>query len=80
VEINNQYAYLMGENYTIGTSIYDDRHVVAFTTFFYEQLRGIKLAAERAGLACHEVEAIFFDNANRLFTDVAVRNYKTRKD
>ncbi len=47
VEINNQYAYLMGENYEIGTSIYDANHAVKFTTFFYEQLRGLKLAASR---------------------------------
>jgi len=75
VEINHQYAYLMGEEYEIGTSIYDARHVVTFTTFFYEQLRGIKLAAERAGLTSAEVENIFFHNAIRLFTTVARENY-----
>ena len=75
VEINNQYAYLMGEDYAIGTSIYDAGHAVAFTTFFYEQLRGIKLAAERAALSSAEVEDIFFNNAHRLFTAIARRNY-----
>lgn len=75
VEINNQYAYLMGEEYEIGTSIYDAKHAVAFTSFFYEQLRGIKLAAERARLSRAEVEAIFFNNASRLFRAVARRNY-----
>ena len=68
VEINNQYAYLMGEDYEIGTSIFDAEHVVDFTFFFYEQLRGIKLAAERAGLSRNEVEGVFFNNADRLFT------------
>lgn len=75
VEINNQYAYLMGEDYAIGTSIYDDDHAVVFTSFFYEQLRGIKLAAERAGLSRGEIEDLFFNNASHLFTDVAERNY-----
>lgn len=67
VEINNQYAYLMAEDYEIGTSIYDAKQAVTFTTFFYEQLRGIKLAADRAGLSREQVEAVFFGNADRLF-------------
>lgn len=75
VEVNNQYAYLMGEDYEIGTSIYDAAHALTFTSFFYEQLRGIRLAAERAGLSRVEVEALFFDNACRLFTAIARRNY-----
>ena len=75
VEINNQYAYLMGEEYEIGTSIYDARQAVAFTAFFYEQLRGLKHAAVRAGLSRGEIENIFFNNAHRLFTAVAKRNY-----
>jgi predicted TIM-barrel fold metal-dependent hydrolase len=75
VEINNQYAYLMAEDYEIGTSIVDDRHAVTFTTFFHEQLRGIKLAAERAGLSRSEIEDFFFNNAHRLFSGVAERNY-----
>lgn len=68
VEINNQYAYLMGEEYEVGTSIFDARGAVQFTTFYYEQLRGIRLAAERAGLTRTEVEDILFNNAHRLFT------------
>ena len=75
VEINNQYAYLMAEDYAIGTSIYDADHAVTFTTFFYEQLRGIKLAAERAGLSRDDIENLFFYNAYRLFQTVAARNY-----
>ncbi len=71
VEINNQYAYLMGEDYEIGTSIYDAKHAVTFTTFFYEQLRGLKLAAERAQLSTNEIEDLFFNNANRLFMSIA---------
>ncbi len=67
VEINNQYAYLMGEDHEIGASIYDARHAVEFTSFYYEQLRGIKLAAGRAGLTNAEVENILFNNAQLLF-------------
>ncbi len=73
VEINNQYAYLLGEDYELGTSIYDANGAVTFTTFYYEQLRGIKLAAERAGLEEREVEDFFFNNADRLFRSVAER-------
>ena len=75
VEINNQYAYLLGEDYDLGTGIYDADHAVNFTTFYYEQLRGIKLAAERAGLTQQEIENFFFNNADRLFRAVVERNY-----
>jgi predicted TIM-barrel fold metal-dependent hydrolase len=67
VEINNQYAYLMAEDYRIGTAIYDSENAVVFTTFFYEQLRGVKRAAERAGLSKREIRGIFHDNAMNLF-------------
>lgn len=75
VEINNQYAYLLGEDYHMGTGLYDAAHAVTFTTFFYEQLRGIKLAAERAGLSSREIEDFFFNNANRLFSGSAKGMY-----
>ena len=72
VEINNQYAYLMGEDYQIGSAIYDAGHAVEFTSFYYEQLRAIKLAAGRAGLSGTEVENIFLGNAFRLFSQIAI--------
>ncbi|NQU39612.1 MAG: amidohydrolase [Lentisphaerae bacterium] len=75
VEVNNQYMYLMGEDYAIGTSIYDANHTVHFTTFYYEQLRGIRLGAERAGLSTREIEDFFFNNADRLFQSVVTNNY-----
>ncbi|MDP6523390.1 MAG: amidohydrolase family protein [Kiritimatiellia bacterium] len=75
VEINNQYAYLMGEDYDIGTVIFDTDHAVTFTTFFYEQLRGIRLAAERARLEQRDIEDLFFNNADRLFRGVTTNNY-----
>ena len=75
VEINNQYAYLMAEDYAIGSSIFDARQAVTFTSFYYEQLRGIKLAAERSDLDRVEIENLFFNNAQRLFLSVAGNNY-----
>ncbi|MFT5128380.1 MAG: putative TIM-barrel fold metal-dependent hydrolase [Rhodothermales bacterium] len=75
VEVNNQYAYLMGEDYAMGATIYDPKSSVSFTTFYYEQLRGIRLAAERAGLTKSDIEGTFFGNAHRLFGDVVSRNY-----
>jgi predicted TIM-barrel fold metal-dependent hydrolase len=75
VEINHQYAYLMAEDYEIGTSIHDARHAVRFTTFLYEQIRGIGLAARRAGLSRADVEGIFFSNAQRLFGGIAAARY-----
>ncbi|HRT30671.1 MAG TPA: amidohydrolase family protein, partial [Kiritimatiellia bacterium] len=75
VEVNNQYAYLMGEDYAIGSAIYDAAHAVRFTFFYYEQLRGIRTAAERAGLSRQEIENLFFNTAFHLFRSVAERNY-----
>ena len=65
VEINNQYAYLMGEDYRIGTAIYDQSHAVRFTTFFYEQLRGILQAATTRKMR----EDVLFNNARKLFAE-----------
>jgi predicted TIM-barrel fold metal-dependent hydrolase len=75
VEINNQYAYLMGEDYRIGTVIYDADKAVKFTTFYYEQLRGLKLASQRAGLSKCEIENMFFNNAFNLFKSTAEELY-----
>jgi hypothetical protein len=73
IETNDNYAYLMGEDYEIGSSIYDADHAAEFTSFYYEQLCGIRLAASRAGLTPEEIENILFGNANRLFSGVAKR-------
>ena len=66
VEINNQYAYLMGENYKIGTAIIDTDGAVKFTTFFYEQLRAMIAAFPGAAL-----ENVLFNNAKQLFTGIS---------
>ena len=63
VEINNQYAYLMGEDYQIGTAIIDTAHAVEFTTFFYEQLRAVLDATPKEHL-----EDVLFNNARRVLT------------
>ena len=65
VEINNQYAYLMGENYAIGTSIIDTEHAVDFTTFYFEQLRAIIEATPADAL-----EKVLYSNAQKLFNEV----------
>ena len=65
VEINDQYAYLMGENYAIGTTIIDTAHAVEFTTFFYEQLRAVIAATPEQHL-----ENVLFNNAAALFTGI----------
>ena len=65
VEVNDQYAYLMGENYAIGTSIIDTSGAVEFTTFFYEQLRAIIAATPEKDL-----EKVLFSNAYKLFTGI----------
>ena len=62
VEINNQYAYLMGEDYAVGTSIIDTAHAVQFTTFFYEQLRAILNATPKEHLS-----DVLFNNAQQVF-------------
>lgn len=75
VEVNDQYIYLMGEDYAIGNAMYAPDNALAFTSFYYEQLRGIRLAAERAGLSYAEIANVFFGNAKRLFSAVAQNNY-----
>lgn len=65
VEINNQYAYLMGEDYEVGTSMVDTKGAIKFTTFFYEQLRTmVNVVPERY------LSAVLFDNANNLLASI----------
>ena len=66
VEINNQYAYLMAEDYRIGTAIYDAEAACEFTTFYYEQLRAIL----DCGLTEKQINALLYENAARLFASV----------
>jgi len=65
VEINDQYAYLMGEDYNIGTAIQDTAHAVQFTTFYYEQLRAVLNAAPKDA-----VEKVLYSNAMKLFSEI----------
>ena len=65
IEVNHQYAYLMDEDYAIGTSIVDREHAIHFTTFLYEQLRAILDAAPDGAL-----EGILFHNAHNLFASL----------
>jgi len=70
VEINNQYAYVTPEPYAMGTALHDSGNVLRYTSFFYEQLRGIGQAARRLNLSAVELENFFFTNAARLFAGV----------
>ena len=72
VEINNQYAYLIGENYAVGSSIYDADTTILFTTFFYEQLRGIKEATTKAGFSQKELENLFYNNMYNLLSEIKI--------
>ena len=62
----------MGEDYAIGSTIYDSDKIVEFTTFFYEQLRGIKEATSKAGLSSRELEGFFYNNMNDLLTGIKI--------
>ncbi len=75
IEVNEQYAYLMAEPYAIGTSVSAIGSPLTFTTFYYEQLRGIRAAARDAGLTPREVENFFAANAVALFRSVYQHNY-----
>ena len=73
VEINDGYAYVMEDDIDIGTSIYDAHDVVQFTSFYYEELRAIRKAAERTGLSDQELRAIFSESSAGLLERV-IRN------
>lgn len=62
IEVNHQYAYLMGENYKIGTAVVDTSGTIKFTFFFYEQLRGIL-----EGVPEKDQEKVFYTNAQNIF-------------
>ena len=66
VEINDDYAYITEDNVNVGTSIHDSRGAVEFTYFYYEELRAIRKASDRAGLSAQELEAFFFGNCAAL--------------
>ena len=70
VEINDQYLYMMGQpNCDIGTALDSSGSAITFTTFYYEQLNGIMVAAESAGLTPNEIKAFFYDNAYNLLKE-----------
>lgn len=70
IEVNDQYAYMMGQpNCHIGSSIDASDSCLKFTTFYYEQLNGIMVAAEYAGLTPDEISDFFYGNAYNLFKE-----------
>ena len=70
IEINDQYLYLMGQpNCDIGTAFDGSPSAIKFTTFYYEQLNGIKVAAESAGLTPDEISDYFYGNAYKVLKE-----------
>lgn len=68
VEINNQYTYVTPVPWPL--SISDDHGKLVFTSFLYEELRGIRKAVERCGLGSDFVDAVFYENGRRLLDAV----------
>jgi len=64
VEINDQYTYVTPVPWKL--SISDEHKKLVFTSFLYEELRGIKQAVSRAGLGDDFVQGLFFGNGMRL--------------
>lgn len=60
VEINDQYTYVTPVPWEL--SISDDHGRLQFTSFLYEELRGIKTAMRRLGLGRDFAEKLFFGN------------------
>jgi predicted TIM-barrel fold metal-dependent hydrolase len=71
LEINDQYLYLMAEDYAIGTCLDGRGAPVEFTTFFAEQLAACRTAALAAKLTDAEIENFFYHNSNRLIREAA---------
>lgn len=71
VEINHQYAYLTGDDFSIGTTIHDVHGAVDFAPFYYEQLRAIL----SLNLPAAQLENLLFNHAYQLFTTTAQRLY-----
>lgn len=68
IEINNQYTYVTPVPWSL--SISDDHGKLVFTSFLYEELRGIRKAVERCGLGRDFVEAVFYGNGRKLLDSV----------
>ncbi len=71
LEINDQYLYLMGEDYAIGTCLDGRGAPIEFTTFYREQLAACRTAALAAGLTSGEIENFFRYNAETLFGEAS---------
>ena len=68
VEINHQYTYVTPIPWEL--SISDDHGKLTFTSFLYEELRGIYKAVRRLGLGDEFLRAIFRDNGMALLDSV----------
>jgi predicted TIM-barrel fold metal-dependent hydrolase len=68
VEINNQYVYVTPVQWRL--AVCDERGLVKYTSFAYEQVRAIRAAMERVGLPHRFAEEIFSKNAVRLISEM----------
>lgn len=71
VEINDQYTYVTPIPWSL--SISDDHGKLVFTSFLYEELRGIHKAAVRSGVDDEFVRRVFYDNGMELLRTVEDR-------
>ena len=78
IEVNHQYAYLVGEDYRVGSALYDAERVLNYTFFFYEQLRAAKKAAKRLGLSRREIENYFYNTASTLVKSVDAHVHRNK--
>jgi len=68
VEINDQYSYITPAPWEL--SIHDTSGKIVYTSFVYEELRGIRKAVERLGLGGKFLRGVFFENGMRLLRSV----------
>lgn len=73
VEINDQYTYVTPVPWEF--SISDDHGKLIFTSFLYEGLRAVKVAAERLELSRSWVEGLFHGNGMRLLQRAMRRSH-----
>jgi hypothetical protein len=68
IEINDQYTYVTSKPWFL--SISDDHGKLVFTSFIYEQIRGIRKAVERTGMDSSFLEQLFHRNGRALIEAV----------
>ena len=75
VEINDRYTYVTSQPWHL--SISDDHGRLVFTSFAYEQIRGLRTAVERLRMSAACVEDLFFNNGMALIRRMNDRTGET---